>query len=297
MKFTGVSGCLFFIMTTEASSQSLDQLKVELLAWFRREGPVVVALSGGVDSAVCMALAHEALGFEKALAVTAHSETLSNREFEDVIALAKAQGWNHQVIKYSELEIPNYAENPINRCFFCKSELYGRLVALAGELPGSWKVVQGSQADDQGDWRPGMEAASRHGTRAPLLELGIGKATVRQLAHHYGLPVWDKPASPCLSSRFAYGLKITREGLDRVAAAEEFLRQEGFREFRVRHHDHLARIEIPKLEFSRLLEGDRPSRIVDELRRLGFIYVTLDLMGFRSGSMNEVHHGIKQSKG
>jgi uncharacterized protein len=149
-------------------------------------------------------------------------------------------------------------------------------------------VVQGTHADDHGDYRPGMQAAEKYGTWAPLAECGLTKADVRAVARALGLPVWDKPSSPCLSSRFAYGLPITREGLDRVARAEAFLRAEGFRECRVRHHEHLARIEVPREELDRLLDGTVRDRVAARLRELGFVYVTVDLMGFRSGSMNEV---------
>jgi uncharacterized protein len=237
-----------------------------------------------------MAMAHEVLGADGALGVTARSETLTQEEFDSVCQLATSRGWNHRVIEYSELEIPNYAANPINRCFFCKSELYGRLTSLAAEW-GYDVVVQGTHADDAGDYRPGNQAAIAHGTGAPLLECGLTKADVRELALALDLPVWDKPASPCLSSRFAYGLTITREGLDRVAAAEAFLRAEGFRECRVRHHEHLARIEVPPGELDLLLAPELRGRITTRLRELGFVYVTLDLMGFRSGSMNEVLPG------
>jgi uncharacterized protein len=258
-----------------------------LRAAFATKSRVLVALSGGVDSAVCMAVAHEVLGYDHAIGVTARSETLTTEEFDAVVALAVERGWNHRVIEYSELAIPNYAANPVNRCFFCKSELYGRLRNLADEM-GIETVVQGTHADDHGDYRPGMQAAEKYGTWAPLAECGLTKADVRAVAQALGLPVWDKPASPCLSSRFAYGLQITREGLDRVAGAEAFLRAEGFRECRVRHHEHLARIEVPRAELDRLLDGTVRDRVVARLRELGFVYVTVDLLGFRSGSMNEV---------
>jgi uncharacterized protein len=264
-----------------------------LRAAYASKSRVLVALSGGVDSAVCMAVAHEVLGSDNAIGVTARSETLTTEEFDAVCALAAERGWNHRVIEYSELAIPNYAANPVNRCFFCKSELYGRLRTLADEL-GIDTIVQGTHADDHGDYRPGMQAAEKYGTWAPLAQCGMTKADVRALAQEMGLPVWDKPASPCLSSRFAYGLQITREGLDRVAAAESFLRAEGFRECRVRHHENLARIEVPTAELERMLDPEFRAKVSAHLRELGFVYVTLDLLGFRSGSMNEVLNSTKQ---
>lgn len=266
-----------------ATAEKLERLR----AAFAGKGRVLTALSGGVDSTLCHKIAHDVLGYENAIAVTAKSETLTAREFEEIRALCQAQGWNHRVIEYSELDIPNYAANPVNRCFFCKHELYTRLDALAREW-GCNAVVEGTNADDRGDYRPGMKAAAQVGTFAPLLECDVTKDEVRELAALFGLPNWAKPSGACLSSRFPYGQKITREGLDRVAAAEEFLRSLGFTQIRVRHHEGLlARIEVIPSELPRFLENGLHERVHDELRRIGFTYVTLDLRGYRTGSMNE----------
>lgn len=269
----------------------VDGLTVNKLARlreaFRQRGRVLVALSGGVDSAVCMQIAHETLGFDNALGVTARSETLTESELAETRALAARQGWNHCVIEYSELEIPNYAANPVNRCYFCKHELFSRLTALARES-GYACVVEGTNFDDRGDYRPGMAAANEFGTWAPLLQCEVTKAEVREMARHFGLPNWDKPSGACLSSRFPYGTPITREGLNQVAAAEEFLRSLGFRQVRVRHHDRLARIELPASEIPNLLQGEAYGRVAARLREIGYTYVTLDLAGYRTGSLNEV---------
>lgn len=253
---------------------------------FRAKGRVLVALSGGVDSTLCLKIAHDALGFDNAIGVTAKSETLSASEFEEICALARQQGWNHRVIEYSELEIPNYAANPVNRCYFCKHELYTRLSELAAEL-GCSCVVEGTNYDDRGDYRPGMAAASEIGTFAPLLDCEVTKDEIREMAAEFKLPNWAKPSGACLSSRFPYGTEITREGLDKVAAAEEFLRAQGFAQVRVRNHGNLARIEVTHDQISRFLEEGLNTAIASELRKIGFTYVTLDLLGYRMGSMNE----------
>lgn len=269
-------------------SPELQDKLSRLKAAFKEKGRVLIALSGGVDSSLCMAVAHETLGYDNAIAVTAKSETLTPDEFSFICNMARDRGWNHRTIEYSELEIPNYASNPVNRCFFCKHELYGRLAALAKEW-GLACVVEGTNYDDLGDYRPGMQAASQQGTFAPLLLCEVNKAEVRKLAQEvYGLPNWDKPSGACLSSRFPYGKQITREGIDRVAAAEDYLRALGFTQVRVRHHDHLARIELLADELPRLFEGDLNFKVAQKLREIGFPYVTLDLAGYRTGSMNEV---------
>ena len=266
----------------------VTQTKLPLLRdAFLKRGRVLVALSGGVDSAVCMQIAHETLGSDGALGVTARSETLTETEFAEVADLAKRQGWNHRVIQYSELDIPNYASNPVNRCYFCKHELFSRLTALA-RATGCACVVEGTNYDDRGDYRPGMAAADELGTWAPLLEFQVTKAEVREIARHFGLPNWDKPSGACLSSRFPYGTPITREALNQVAAAEEFLRSLGFRQVRVRHHDRLARVELPASDIPRMLDGGAYERVAARLREIGYTYVTLDLNGYRTGSMNEI---------
>ncbi len=272
------------MMIKPETQEKLDRLK----AAFREKGRALIALSGGVDSTLCMAVAHDVLGYENALAVTAKSETLTPEEFSGICELARQRGWNHKTIEYSELDIPNYAENPVNRCFFCKHELYGRLADLARQW-GFSAVVEGTNFDDLGDYRPGMKAATERGTYAPLLLCEVTKDEIREIAREvYQLPNWDKPSGACLSSRFPYGKTITREGIDRVAAAEDYLRSLGFTQIRVRHHDHLARIELLPEELPRIFENNLNQQVTARLREIGFPYVTLDLAGYRTGSMNEV---------
>lgn len=246
---------------------------------------VLVAFSGGVDSSVVAKAARLALGREGALCVAARSESNT----EDDIALCRTIAAEHdfalEVIAYSELAIPNYKENPTNRCYFCKSELYDRLGALAAER-GLAAVLDGSNADDAGDYRPGLKAVAERRVRSPLREAGLTKEDVRALARHFGLPNHDKPSSPCLSSRVPYGQKITREKLEQVAAAEQYLRGLGLREFRCRHHGDVARIEVPPEQFPIVLENR--DKLLAEFRRLGFVWTALDLAGFRSGSLNAV---------
>jgi len=264
------------------------QEKLERLrAAFRGKESTLTALSGGVDSTLCQRIAHEVLGHDKAICVTAKSETLTDSEFGEICALARAQGWNHRVIEYSELDIPNYADNPVNRCYFCKHELFTRLAQVAREA-GCACVVEGTNHDDRGDYRPGMRAASEVGTFAPLLECEVTKDEVREMAREFGLPNFAKPSGACLSSRFPYGTRITRDGLDRVAASEEYLRALGFTQVRVRSHENLARIEVLPAELPRFAQDGLFAAVSETLRAAGFTYVTLDLTGYRTGSLNEV---------
>lgn len=248
-------------------------------------GDVLVALSGGVDSSVMAHLATVTLGRDHVLCVAARSESNTPDDIALCRTLAGEHGWRLEVIEYSELAIPNYAENPSNRCYFCKGELYGRLDGMARER-GVAVVLDGSNADDAGDYRPGMRAVSERGVRSPLREAGVTKEEVRQLARHYGLPNHDKPSSPCLSSRIPYGEEITREKLEQVGAAEAWLRGLGLREFRCRHHGTVARLEVLPADFPLVLA--RREELVAEFRRLGFAWVALDLAGFQSGSLNAV---------
>lgn len=248
---------------------------------------VLVAFSGGVDSAFVLRAAVLTLGPGRVLAVTGRSPSVPAAELESVETLAAEIGAPHQFLDTREFDDPNYLANPSNRCYFCKSELYSRLVPLAREL-GLRAVVSGVNADDLGDFRPGLSAASEHGVHAPLAECGITKAELRVLAARLGLSIAEKPASPCLSSRVQYGEAITPEKLRRIDAAETFLRSLGFRECRVRHHDALARIEVPLADLPRLLDEAARSAVEARLRELGWQYVTIDLRGLRSGSMNEV---------
>ena len=246
-------------------------------------GSVIVGFSAGVDSSVVAVAARHALG-DQALAVTAVTETLTTEDLALARQIASDHGLRHEEISYNELDIEGYAENPVNRCFFCKDALYRRLRSLADER-GIIHLLDGTNADDADDYRPGRGAAKGLGVCSPLLEADIDKKTVRKLAVSYGLPNHDKPSAPCLSSRVPYGTPITREILEKVGEAERNLRRLGFRELRVRHHDDVARIELPKEEFARAT--DLADEIDTAVRDAGYHYVALDLRGFRSGSLNE----------
>jgi uncharacterized protein len=245
----------------------------------------LVAFSGGVDSTFLMRVAHEVLG-ERCVALTTVSPATPIEDVDEAKALAARLGFRHRLIETNELDIPAYAANPVNRCYFCKDNLFVISAAEAGRL-GLAVVLDGANLDDLGDHRPGLTAAAEQGVRHPLIEAELGKAEIRAASRALGLPTWDRPASPCLSSRFPYGSKITSEGLARVGAAEAFLRTLGFRELRVRHHDQVARLEVPVGEMARLLEPTVREQVVGKLKELGFAYVALDLQGFRSGSLNE----------
>ena len=246
---------------------------------------VIVAFSGGVDSTLLAKAAKDALG-DKALLVTADSETYPASELEEARRLARHLGMRHLVIETRELDNPEYARNAPNRCFFCKEELFTKLAPLA-RREGAAHLVYGANMDDLGDHRPGMEAAKHLGVKAPLIEAELWKTEIREISHEFGLPTWDKPSFACLSSRFQYGDAITAEKLRQVDAAEAFVRSLGFKQFRVRHHDRLARLEITREEMGRLWEDDIRDSIVERFRELGYLYVTVDLQGFRSGSAND----------
>lgn len=247
---------------------------------------VLVAFSGGVDSTYLAFIATAELG-EKALCVTGLSPSVSQKQFEDAAAAAAGLGFNFATIETDEMNNPDYTANPTNRCYHCKTELYGKLTAMAG-AKGIEFVLDGSNADDVGDYRPGRQAAAEKRIRSPLIEVGLTKAEIRKLSRKHGLPTWDQPASPCLSSRIAYGVPVTIVRLSRVERGEQLLRSMGFREFRVRVHDDLARIEISPPEMNRALDPVVAEKLAESFRSLGFRYVTLDLHGFRSGAMNEV---------
>jgi len=246
---------------------------------------VIVAFSGGVDSTLLAKLAFDALG-KNALAVTAVSESLARRELREAQALAEQIGIEHRLVRSTELANEDYASNPKNRCYFCKSELFTQLGAIAQQL-GFSHIVYGANLDDLGDYRPGMEAAQEYGVHAPLLEAGMTKEEIRTLSRELGLPTWNKPAFACLSSRFPQGTRITAEKLAQVDAAEDCLYELGFRQFRVRYHDEIARIEVPLEDLPRMLDPTVRERIHSRLRALGFRYVTVDLGGFRSGNLSQ----------
>lgn len=255
----------------------------------------VVAYSGGVDSALLADVAHDALG-SRMLAVTAVSPSLDPEERAAAAALAAARGWAHQEVETAELESGAYRANAPDRCAHCKGALMDRLGDLARARGAA--VLIGVNADDVGDYRPGMRAAAERGARAPLLEVGMTKDDVRAAARVRGLPVWDKPAAPCLASRIAYGIEVTPERLERIARAEGFVRALGAGQLRVRDHGDLARIEVPPSEVPRLADPAVAERMVSYLKDLGFHYVTLDLEGFRSGSLNAplLHIGRRGSR-
>jgi uncharacterized protein len=255
-----------------------------LVTVLRDMDSVLVAFSGGVDSTLLARAARDALG-TRALLVTADSETYPSAELAEARRLGELLGMRHLVVETRELDNPDYARNGASRCFFCKEELFARLAPIA-EREGLRTLVYGANLDDLGDHRPGMQSARQRGVRAPLIEAELGKAEIRELSKALGLPTWDKPSFACLSSRFQYGESITAEKLRRIDAAEAFVRGLGFRQFRVRHHGTLARLEIPFEDIPRLWEDTRHDRIVARFRELGYIYVAVDLAGFQSGSAN-----------
>jgi len=247
----------------------------------------VVAFSGGVDSSLVLALAVSELGVERVLAVTANSETYGGGELKRAVDIAAQLGVEHEVIVTRELEYPGFRDNPPERCYVCKRELFQSLKNIAAER-GFAFVLDGTNADDEGDYRPGMVAAQELSVRHPLLEAGLEKVGVRGIARRLGLPNWDSPAQACLSSRFPYGESITVEKLEMVARAEAYLFSLGLEQCRVRHHGTLARIEVPAHSVGELVEEGVRESLVEEFKEIGYVYVALDLQGFRSGSLNEV---------
>lgn len=248
-------------------------------------GSVIVAFSGGADSAYLAHAAYSVLG-QRALAVTADSASYPDAHRQIALRVAADFAIPHEVIRTGELARPEYRANPANRCYFCKDELYRHLANLA-QARGFAVVVDGNNADDRGDYRPGRQAAKEHGVRSPLDETDLSKDEIRLLSRRAGLPTWDLPASACLSSRIPYGSEVTEEKLRQIEAAEDVLRRLGFRVFRVRHHDALARLEIARDEMARALAPDIAERLARELKSLGYQHVTVDLQGYRLGSLNE----------
>jgi uncharacterized protein len=247
-------------------------------------GSVIVAYSGGVDSAYLALVASRTLG-ERALAVTADSPSYPDRHRRLAIRIATEFGFPHQIIHTSELDRPEYRANPANRCYYCKHELYTHLSRIASRRRAV--VVDGNNADDRGDYRPGRQAAREFGVRSPLDEVDLRKDEIRELSRRAGLPTWDEPASACLSSRIPYHSEVTDEKLRMIERAEQALHALGFRVCRVRHHDALARIEIARDEMPRALDRAVNAAIVRELKAIGYKYVSLDLQGYRTGSLNE----------
>ena len=267
--------------TSEALAARAGRLR-EILSGYQS---VLIAFSGGVDSAYLAIAAAGALG-NRALAVTADSPSYPDTHRQLALTIARDFGFSHEVIHTAELDRPEYRANPANRCYYCKDELYGRLAAIARER-GIAVVVDGNNADDRGDYRPGRQAAREHGVKSPLDEAELTKDDIRELARAAGLASWDEPASACLSSRIPYGHQVTDERLRQIERAEAVLRDLGFRIFRVRHHDDTARLEIARAEMPRALDPDVNARLVAALKALGYQYVSLDLQGYRLGSLNE----------
>lgn len=274
------------LLHKDASHECASLKEQKLREIFRTLGSVIVAYSGGVDSSYVAYVANAELG-PLALCITGESASLPSYQRAEMERVVGEFGFNHEIVQTEELENPSYRANNADRCYFCKDELYGKLESIAATRGIEW-IVDGSTTDDLDDFRPGRQAAKQHGVRSPLIEAGLSKSEVRELSERAGLPTWDKPASPCLSSRIAYGTTVTIERLSKVDRGEEILREFGFREFRVRHHDTLVRLEIAPAEMDRVLKKDVIEQLAARFRELGFKYVTLDLQGFRSGSMNEV---------
>jgi len=265
----------------------MPEQKLQLLKETIRElGSLAVAFSGGVDSTFLVKVAHDILG-DKCVAVTARSSTYPLREFNEASEFARQENITHVIVDSEELDIEGFAQNPINRCYFCKHELFSKIWDVARER-NIRNVADGSNIDDLGDFRPGMDAAKDMKVVSPLKECGLTKDDIRKLSKDLNLPTWDKPAFACLSSRFPYGNTITREKLQMVEKAEEFLRDKGFRQIRVRHHEDIARIEVGKEELGSILETGKMREIALHIKGLGFAYVALDMLGYRTGSMNEV---------
>jgi pyridinium-3,5-biscarboxylic acid mononucleotide sulfurtransferase len=265
--------------------KTLDAKLEQMRAIFAPMRSLVVAFSGGVDSTLVLKVAHDALG-DSVLALTTTSPTMPDEDRDSAIAMARLIGARHMIVESNELEIPGYAANPLNRCYLCKHNLFTVCEAKAAQL-GIEEIVDGLNLDDLHDYRPGMQAASEKRVRHPLVEAEMSKADVRALSRSMGLPTWDRPASPCLSSRFPYGMEITPERLAKVAAGEKLLHSMGFAVARVRYHGEVARLELEQSQIARIFEQPIRETIDREFKKIGFRFVAIDLKGFRSGSLNE----------
>ena len=278
------SYCNATTLTALEKEQNLRRL-------MRKMQTVLVAYSGGVDSSYLALVATQELQ-EKAICITGISPSVSHRQREEAVKIAEEFKFNHRIIETDELENPLYQANPTNRCYHCKTELYGKL-SLVAEHNNIEFILDGANTDDIGDYRPGRTAATENNVRSPLIEIGLSKNEIRELSKIQKLPTWEPPSSPCLSSRIAYGVPVTIERLSKVERGEEIVRQMGFKELRVRVHDELVRLEIAPSEMKLVLDSEVVKKIADKFRALGFKYVTLDLHGYRSGAMNEVLHSKK----
>ncbi len=265
--------------------KNIQEKYKELKEYIESLGSVAVAFSSGVDSTFLLKVAHDVLG-EKAIAITARSCSFPERELNEAIAFAKDNGIMHKIVDSEEMEIEGFSQNPVNRCYLCKRELFSKMKDLA-EKSGFQEVVEGSNMDDLGDYRPGLTAIRELGIKSPLRHAELTKAEIRQLSKELGLPTWEKQSFACLSSRFPYGQTITPEKLKMVDEAEQLLLDLGFRQVRVRHHETLARIEISEEQFEKIMEKQVRDQIYDRLKEIGFAYVSLDMAGYRTGSMNE----------
>lgn len=263
------------------SLEKLDRLKAIL----KQFDSLAVAFSGGVDSSFLLKVAHDVIG-EKVLAITGRSLSFPERELNEAAAFTKKYGINHLIIDSEELSIEGFSDNPRNRCYICKKELFSKIISMAAEH-GIRNVTEGSNLDDLGDYRPGMKAIAELEVASPLKEAGLTKEEIRVLSQELGLETWDKPSFACLASRFPYGEKITEEKLKMIDQAEQFLLNKGVRQVRVRHHGEVARIEVGNDEWDKIISLETRKNIQAEFNRIGFAYVALDLIGYRTGSMNE----------